>query len=124
VALAFARRRLLVLTAALCVLALGALFLERTRDRPQPELLRGLPAAFAEARPAFAQAVARAFPLPMAEASLRQRLRDDGFSLSSTAPAASFRSGRFLCEITWWIRWRATEGSVIEVATGITDRCL
>jgi hypothetical protein len=101
-----------------------------------PPIARGLPSAFAEARPVFDQRVRDRFPVGSAEADLQQELHRQGFTVSKTggerAPhylvayefAASRSEGTLACKLTWTIYWSAEAGKIANVAGDYGATCL
>lgn len=102
------------------------------QDTPMPALVRGHPARFAEAPPAFRARIAEAFPPGSSEVVLIQRLRAEGFDLQNLDIQGAYLDERqanlarpsSACALTWRVRWRAERGQIVSASGAYGGVCL
>lgn len=101
----------------------GYLFLFPPFPLP-PEIGRGLPSNLEQARREFERRVATRIAVPISEAELVARLKDQGFSVKQGYGEAIFEKWRFPCRLAWRVSWESRNGTVDRIAGRYGATCL
>jgi hypothetical protein len=84
----------------------------------EPDIGKGLPPNYIVGERLFDERVKRQFPIGTSEKSLVAELERQGFSKLQTYEGvhdATFKQREFPTETIWSVRWRATDGRVVEI---------
>ena len=112
------------------LVVLTALTLSACASSPPP-IGRGLPAAFAAARPVFDKRVKERFPVGSDEGSLLAELDREAFTVTAAKDptkryrfSATYEVHQLACNLSWTIWWNAEKSTITDIAGDYGATCL
>jgi len=110
--------------------ALTGLCASACADSPPP-IGRGLPAAFADARPVFDKRVKERFPIGSEEEKLLAELHREAFTIAEAGNpssryrfSATYEAHQLVCNLSWTISWNAERSRITDIAGDYGATCL
>ena len=110
--------------------ALTAMSLSACAGSPPP-IGRGLPAAFADARPVFDKRVKEHFPVGTDAEKLLAELHREAFTITEASTplnryrfSATYEAHQFPCNLSWTIWWNAEKSLIKDIAGDYGATCL
>jgi hypothetical protein len=110
--------------------ALTAVSLSACANSPPP-IGRGLPSAFADARPVFDKRVRERFPVGTDAGQLLAELHREAFTITETSNpqnryrfSATYEAHQLVCNLSWTISWNAEKSMITDIAGGYGATCL